>query len=350
MKRILSLFLVLSMLLTFAACGQTDDQGTVSSDPDENTVPGNSEASGQYPITVTDQAGRDVTIEQEPQRIITAYYITSSLLIALDLDDRIVGIENNPEKRAIYGLSAPALLELPQIGTAKELDIEAVMALEPDLLVLPMKLKNTVPTLEELGLTVLIVDPEDQDRVNGLIRLVGQATTRSELAERILQWISSQQEFLEEALTGVRQPTVYLAGNSSMLKTAGDAMYQADMIRLAGGANVAGAIEDTYWAEIDYEQLLAWDPEYIILAAEATYTVADVLANPNLADCKAVVNGNVYRLPNQAEAWDSPVPGSFLGAVWLANILHPDRISDAECTARMNAFYETFYHFLYTEN
>ena len=272
-----------------------------------------------------------------------------SLLIALDLDNRIVGIENNPEKRPIYSLSSPDLLTLPQIGTAKELDIEACTALKPDLLILPMKLKNSVATLESLGLTVLLVDSEDQTRLNGMIELVGKATNKNEQAQNLLAFISRQQKFLADTLTDIELPTVYLAGNSSMLKTAGNAMYQAAMIRLAGGSNVAGAITDTYWAEIDYEQLLTWDPQYIILAAEAKYTVDDVLNDPNLADCKAVASGNVYRLPNKAEAWDSPIPGSVLGALWLTNILHPDKISDAECTARMNEFYETFYHFTYSE-
>ena len=343
MKKILSLILVLALTLSLAACVQRDTASTPIGSQ-------GTDSSNYYPITVTDQAGRTVTIEKEPQRLITAYYITTSLLMALDLEDRIVGIENNPEKRAIYGLSAPQLLTLPQIGTAKELDMEAVMALAPDLLILPMKLKNTVPTLEKLGLTVILVDPEDQQRLNGMIRLVGQATNRNELANSLLDWIAQQQKFLADTLTGITQPTVYLSGNSSMLKTAGSVMYQANMIQLAGGTNVAGGITDTYWAEIDYEQLLAWDPDYIILAAEATYTVEDVLNDPNLADCKAVINGNVYRLPNKAEAWDSPVPGSILGALWLANILHPDKLSDAECTARINEFYETFYHFTYTEN
>ena len=155
---------------------------------------------------------------------------------------------------------------------------------------------------------------------------------------------------LADALEGVEKPRVYLSGNSSMLKTAGNAMYQANMIQLAGGINVANEIGDTYWAEIDYEQLLTWDPDYIILAAEATYTVEDVLTDPNLADCNAVNNGTVYRLPNKAEAWDSPVPGSILGAIWLANILHEDKVSDAECAARMDAYYETFYGFTYSEN
>lgn len=88
-------------------------------------------------------------------------------------------------------------------------------------------------------------------------------------------------------------------------------MYQSDMIRMAGGVNAAAEITDAYWAEISYEQLLAWDPDYIVLASDADYTVDDVLADQNLADCTAVVNGDVYQIPGDAEAWDSPVPAEF---------------------------------------
>ena len=261
-----------------------------------------------------------------------------------------VNYENDPEKRAVYGLSAPDLLTLPTVGTAKELDLEMVASLDPDLLVLPMKLKSTVEALETLGFDVLLVDPEDQARLVGMIELVALATDKEEKAQQVIDFINEQQAFLADALEGVEKPRVYLSGNSSMLKTAGNAMYQANMIQLAGGINVANEIGDTYWAEIDYEQLLTWNPDYIILAAEATYTVEDVLNDPNLADCNAVNNGTVYRLPNKAEAWDSPVPGSILGAIWLANILHEDKVSDAECAARMDAYYETFYGFTYSEN
>ena len=127
-------------------------------------------------------------------------------------------------------------------------------------------------------------------------------------------------------------------------------MYQSDMIRMAGGANVAADLADTYWVEIDYEQLLTWNPEYIILASDAVYTVEDVLADPNLAGCDAVKNGNVFQIPGNAEAWDSPVPSSILGSVWLANVLHPE-LMDAEAgTAVMDEYYETFYGFKYSEN
>lgn len=135
-----------------------------------------------------------------------------------------------------------------------------------------------------------------------------------------------------------------------MLSTAGSAMYQSDMIRLAGGANAAAKLLDAYWVEISYEQLLAWDPEYILLASDAEYSVEDVLADPNLADCSAVANGNVYQMPGDAEAWDSPVPGGILGAVWLSGILHPDLCPEADCAAMIDEYYETFYGFVYSES
>ena len=170
-----------------------------------------------------------------------------------------------------------------------------------------------------------------------------------EQAEKLLGFIETQTQFLETTLADVQRPDVYLAGNSSFLTTAGDAMYQSDMIRLAGGKNVAGEIPDTYWAQIDYEQLLLWDPAYIILPSSASYTVADVMADPNLAQCRAVVSGRVYQIPGDAEAWDSPVPGSILGALWLAQLLHPERMDEAACADIMDEYYETFYHFTYSE-
>ena len=303
-----------------------------------------------YPVTVTDQAGREVTIEEAPEKLVSGYYISSSLLIALGLDDQMVGIEAKANKRPIYRLSAPELIDLPSVGSAKEFDLEGCAALEPDLVILPMKLKNAAETLTELGVDVLLVNPEDQELLNGMIDLIATATGTSEEAQKLKDFTDAQEKALSEKLADAEKPTVYLAGNSSMLSTAGDAMYQSDMIRLAGGVNAAAEIADTYWVEISYEQLLAWDPEYIVLASDATYTVEDVLADPNLADCKAVVSGNVFQLPNKAEAWDSPVPSGILGAVWLAGVLHPEHFSQETCEALIDEYYETFYGFTYSEN
>lgn len=327
MKKILALVLAISMLLNAsAAMAQT------------------------APVTVTDQAGREVTIEKTPQRLVSGYYISTSLLIALGLEDQMVGIEAKAAKRPIYRLSAPELIDLPNVGTAKEFDLEGCAALEPDLVILPLKLKNAAETLESLGMDVLLVNPENQELLLDMMDLIAAATGKEAEVRKLKEFTSTQAQVLAEALAAVETPTVYLAGNSSMLSTAGDAMYQSDMIRLAGGLNAAAGIADPYWVEISYEQLLAWNPEYIVLASDASYTVEDVLNDPNLAACKAVMNGQVVQLPNKAEAWDSPVPSSILGALWLANVLHPEQVSQEMCIALIDEYYETFYHFTYSEN
>ena len=363
MKKPLSLLLALAMALPLAACGaQPDASGSEpasqpeavsepASDTPEAADPtaqpdGASETS--YPVTVTDQAGRQVTIESQPETLVSGYYITTSLLIALGLQDELVGIEAKADTRPIYALSAPELLELPSVGTAKEFDLEGCAALAPDLVILPLKLESAADSLAELGIPALLVNPEDQALLNEAVTLIGTATNTRARAQALLDFSAEQEQRLADTLAGAETPSVYLAGNSDFLSTAGDAMYQSDMIRMAGGVNAAAEITDTYWAEVSYEQVLAWDPDYIVLASDAGYTVDDVLADPNLAGCAAVENGNVFQIPGDAEAWDSPVPGGILGAVWLSSVLHPDLCPEADSLAVIDEFYQTFYGFAYS--
>ena len=303
-----------------------------------------------YPVTLTDHAGREVTIEDAPERLVSGYYISTSAVIALGLEDQLVGIEAKANKRAIYKLSAPELIDLPSVGTAKEFDLEGCAALAPDLVILPLKLKNAAQTLTDLGIDVLLVNPENQALLDDMVNLIAEAMGAQERADALLSFTAAQEAHLTETLAAAQKPTVYLAGNSSMLSTAGDAMYQSDMIRLAGGQNAAAEIKDSYWVEISYEQLLAWNPEVIVLASDATYTAEDVMADPNLADCAAVKNGRVYQMPSKAEAWDSPVPSGILGSIWLAGKLHPQSIPESDTAALIDEFYETFYGFTYSEH
>ena len=326
MKRFFSMLLALSLLLSLTVCVQAE------------------------PVVLTDMAGREVSIEAVPERIVSGYYISTSTLIALGLSDKLVGIEAKADKRPIYKLSAPQLIELPNVGTAKEFNLEGCLALEPDLVILPLKLKSAAQTLEELGIDVLLVNPESQEQLMEMIALLGDATGTADRAGELADYIQTQQAALAELLADADAPTVYLGGNSGLLSTAGQAMYQSDMIVRAGGVNVADEIQDTYWVDISYEQLLAWDPDYIILASDAAYTAQDVLADENLKDCTAVKNGNVFHLPADVESWDSPVPSGFLGSCWMASVLHGDLVTESGCTAWINEFYGTFYGFTLRES
>lgn len=347
MKKILTTIIVCSLSFCMTVCAKTKESELASEVTAVEGTTVSQEENSYYPITLTDQAGRTIVIEEEPEKLVSCYYISTSLLIALDLDDKMVGIENGAEKRKLYQEAAKELMDLPSVGSAKDFDLEGCAALQPDLVILPMKLKETAAILDELGIQTLLVNPESADLLQEMIDLIAAATDKEDRADELKEFINSKKEMLQEKLKGTQPKRVYLSSNSSMLSTAGEKMYQNSMIKLAGGENVAGEIEDTYWAEVDYEQILTWNPDYFILAADANYSVEDVLQDEALAECSAVMNDHVYKVPSDAESWDSPVPGSILGSVWLAGILHPEEISPEECNYIYEEFYEKFYDFQY---
>lgn len=337
-RKIITLVMVI-LALFMTGCGKTESNETEQQN--ENT--------DGYPMTLIDQTGREVIIEEEPESIVSGYYISTSLLIALDQEDKLVGVENDADKRPVYAYSNPDILKLPSLGTVKEFDLEECAFLDPDLVVVPTKLMSIIPSLEELGITVLVVNPENEELLNEMILLLGRATNSEEIANKLLAYKEAKLKELQEILIDVERPRVYLAGNSSFLTTAGPLMYQHSLIENAGGENAAADIEDTYWAEVSYEQVLAWDPEYIILAADAAYEAEDVLKDKNLVSCEAVKNGNVYKLPNITEPLDSPVPASLLGTLYVAQVLHPDLYTIEQFEETFKDFYKTFYQFTLEE-
>lgn len=283
MTKMTALLLAAAMALT--ACGSTAAASSTAASeaasvettaaPEATAAPEEpaAETAVTYPLTVTDQLGREVTIEEEPKTLASGYYISTSLLIALGVQNELVGVEAKADKRNIYSLSAPEIQSLPSIGTAKEFDLEGCAALAPDLVIVPAKLKDSIPQMEEMGLTVLAVKPENQAGLFGAIELLAQATNTTARGEELEMAIDSNLAALAEAVAGTDAPSVYLAGNSSVLETAGPAMYQNTMIENANGTNAAASVEDTYWAEASYEQILDWNPDYIILASDAEYDV-----------------------------------------------------------------------------
>lgn len=345
-------------LSLLAGCGKnivetseeiSSEETTVEAVSEEATVENVSGDTSPYPLTITDQAGREVVIEKKVESIVSIYYITTSALIALDLKDKIVGIESNPEKRELYGKCATELYDVTQVGSPKELDLEACAAVKPDLVILPMRAKENVESLEELGINVMVVSPESQDDIIEMLCLIGEVTEHVDRAEKLTSYILEKTNALKEKTAECERPTVYLGGNSSFLSTASKGMYQNDLITMAGGANVAGEIDDTYWVESSYEQILDWNPEFIVMASQASYTEEEVLSDPGLKGCQAIDLERVFRIPSYCEDWDSPVPSSFLGAYYLAATLHPDLVTSEEYQGMVDEYYETFYGFSYKE-
>ena len=346
----IALALSAAMVLSLTACGQSASQSQSAAPASGSQSQAQSQSASApaaveevMPVTLTDAAGRQVTIETEPETLVSGYYITTSMLIALGQQDKLVGIEAKADTRPIYALAAPELLELPSVGTAKEFDLEGCAALEPDLVILPLKLQESAEALEQLGINALVVNPEDMDLLEETLDLLGQATGSSERAHALMDYNAETEAEMAELLADAEKPSVYLAGNSSYLSTAGSKMYQNTLIELGGGENVAAELEDDYWTDISYEQLLAWNPDVIVIAADADYTKEDLLADSQLAGLTAVQNGAVYALPSAFEAWDSPVPSGVLGIRWMASALHGDLYSLDQFRQDAADFYKEFY-------
>lgn len=345
LKRMGALALAAALCLNLAACGAASSSAALSAAASSQAVASSAAASEAAGITLTDQAGRTVTLEQPAESIVSCYYISTYATIALGLKDKIVGLENKADTRALYALAAPELPQLTQVGTLKELNVEAVAALEPDLVIMPQKLIDNAQTLEDLGITVMIVNPETQEGLETMLTLIGEACGASDQAQALIDYNHTQLERAAEMTADLEKPSVCLLGNSSYLSVAPAAMYQNDLIEQAGGVNAAASIEEDYWADVSYETLLALAPEVLVIPSAASYTAEDILNDPQLADLPAVQNGAVYTMPQGLDEWDSPTPSGILGVLWLTSVLHPEAYPFEEFTADAQAFYQTFYGF-----
>lgn len=351
MKRInkwLAMLLAVVMVLSFAACGQ---EPAPAPQPEPTT-------DVTYPVTVKDMAGREVTLEKQPERIVSGYYISSSACIALGLTDKMVGIEDKSAKRPIYKLAAPALIDLPNVGSAKAFDLEACIATEPDLVILPMKQKDTAQTLQEMGIATLLVLPESHEQLIEMFTLIGTATNTVKQAEKLISYYNTKLSAVTELTRDIpddEKPVVYLGSTGDILRTAPREMYQASLITTAGGKNAGDVLEGSSWTDIDNETFLTMNPDIIVIPTDnfavssPDYTVEDVLNNATFADVTAVKNGAVYQMPVGYEAWDSPVPSGILGTLWMLKTLHPELYPAEQFAADVNEFYTVFYGFSVNE-
>ena len=345
LKRTAALVLALSMALGCAACSGGAGGSASGNVSASGSAPAESASQAEDQIVLTDQAGREVVLEGPAQSIVSCYYISTYAAIALGAEDRVVGLEKKADTRPIYQMAAPELLEKPQVGTMKELDVEATAALEPELVIMPQALVDYADTLTQLGIPVLVVNPESHEALVEMLQLMGTALGLEDRAEALTSYYQEQLDRMAELTQDTEAPVVYMGSNSTFLATAPASMYQSTLIRQAGGVNAGDSLEGDYWTDVSYEDVLAMAPQVIVLPAGAEYTVQDVVEDPQLSALPAVQDGAVYQMPGGIEEWDSPVPSGILGTMWMTSVLHPDVYPFEEFTADAQDFYQTFYGF-----
>ena len=116
----LSLILICSMLL-LAGCNRGYPAGESTAPPDTtaqatSAVTTTEAVTGVTEITLTVQAGREVTIKPPGEMVVSCYYISSSTCIALGLTDKMAGVEAKAGSRPIYKMAAPSLLYIPDLS------------------------------------------------------------------------------------------------------------------------------------------------------------------------------------------------------------------------------------------
>ena len=348
-KKIVNLVLSLMIMGTsLVGCTNhtvsTEQTSTSTENVQESSTSTSNEVVQSETMTVVDQLGRTVEVPREINRIVSSYYISSSLLIALGAEDKVVGLEMKADTREIYKKAAPEFLGLPGVGTSKSISVEETLALKPDLVILPYRLEEFIDQFEALNIPVIVVEPESMDQFLECITLIGTAIGEEERAEALLSYYEEKITEVNRLTEGLEErPRVYMSGGSSAFTTCTSNMYQNDLIHLAGGQNVSEALTDGYWANVSAEQILAWDPEFIFSVNYASYDISELTENAQLTSVSAIKENKVYTFPSVLEAWDYPTPSSILGILWLTHQLHPEIYSVEAYTKDAQDFYKTFY-------
>ncbi|NJE03299.1 ABC transporter substrate-binding protein [Thermococcus sp. MV11] len=268
----------------------------------------------EYPLTVTDFAGREVTIESEPMRIVTLAPSITESLFYIGAGDKVIGVTD-------YDDFPPAVKNITRIGGyGKYANLEAIASLEPDLILADGFSLEILGSLEKIA-PVVVIDPKNLSQVYDAIELLGRVTNREEGARAVVTDMKARVAYVTSMVSD--QPkvkTFFLLSYYNGYWTAGAGTFIDDLIRLAGGENIFGDVSG--WGAASEEQIIARNPEVIIISPNAGIKPEDLCSGP-LADVDAVKNGRVYVLSDE-NLVVRPGPRIVHGLEEIAEYLHPD--------------------------
>ena len=319
-------FLVL--LLAVSACSNAGDSPSTdaaSAAPTDSPPTPSPSAAAAFPAELTDDADRTITIEAEPERIVSLAPSNTEIVCALDACDRLVGVTD-------FDDYPPEVADVTDVVIQTQVDVELVVDAEPDLVLAAgneLTPSPVIQQLEELGLTVLVLYPESLDEVYDDIQLVATALDATDAADALVGDMEERVAAVEEAVADADRPlTLYeVFYSEGTTYTAGEDSFLASLIDIAGAEPVTGDATGV----IDAESLVEADPELILLGS-ASYdpSLADpgaaletVAARPGWGDLAAVQSGDVVPYLEDIVT-TRPGPRIVDGLEALARAIHPD--------------------------
>ncbi|ADJ26024.1 periplasmic binding protein [Dehalogenimonas lykanthroporepellens BL-DC-9] len=275
-----------------------------------------------YPLTITDQLGRVVTIKSEPQRIISLAPSNTEIIYSLRLQERLVGVTtycNYPE----------AALDKPKVGGFSTVDAELITNAQPDVIFAAnIHSGKAIPQLESMGLIVVAISPDDIYEVIQAIELVGKVSNVNHVAQPLVKGFNERIDAVTSKTTTLRQEqrtrTFYIVWHDP-LQSIGSTSFIHSLIEAAGGSNIAGDIEEKY-PKLSLETVIGKNPQAIIaqigMGTGEDGPLIYAQTEPLLAQTDARQSGTIFGVISDEVG--RPGPRIVDALEELAKRLHPD--------------------------
>jgi cobalamin transport system substrate-binding protein len=274
-------------------------------------------APSHYPLSVADDRGKRLTLAAAPHRIVSLAPSATEIVFALGAGDRLVAVDDFSD----FPAEAKALPHLGGFRTSPD----KVVAERPDL-ILAISSGNLPTQLDALGQPLFLLDPNDLEGVYQNVLSLGTLLDREEAAQRVVEGMRARIETVAEKAKGAAtRPRVLHevdSTNASQIFVAGPHNFIDSMITTAGGVNVAAGAP-TKWPKLSPEEIVARDPEIIVLAdARSGATPETVRARPGWAGIMAVRRGAIYAIDEDIVS--RPGPRLVQGFEAYLRLLHPE--------------------------
>lgn len=266
----------------------------------------------KYPLKVRDCRGKMITIRREPKRIVSTAPSNTEILFALGLDSRIVGVGSWDRY--------PAAAEKKAKVGDRITSLEKVISLKPDLVVAHGTLNDSIiPAIEKYGITVVATDPRTIDQVEKDIILLGKIANREKQAVSLAEKLSSAKAQVRSRVAKSKgRPKVLVAIQSEPLRAAGPGTIVDEMIKLAGGINVASDAKPGY-NQYSAEAAVFKHPDIIIGTDKGSKAI---FTRGLWKHTAAAESGRVHEvLPDYLVR---PGPRLSVGILTIARLIHPE--------------------------
>jgi len=276
-------------------------------------------ASYSATLTVNDEAGREVSFPFPPKRIVSLAPNITEILYSLGLDEEIVGVSNHcnfPEKAK----------RKVRVGSYISLDFEKITSLNPDLIIATGagNTREMVGRLGKLGFQTYVIFPKNFDDILQSIIHIGQVVNRVREARGITEGMKRRSQRVIELTKNLPRPKVFVQIGEAPIVTVGKGSFADDLLRLAGGENIAGKEKEVY-PRFGMEEILKRSPEVIVISSmNPKGDYQKILQEwTRWKTIPAVKNGRIYLI--DSDLLDRPSPRIIDGLEELARVLHPER-------------------------